>query len=130
MPDLTSPLDPSDLDGLVAYLKAGGDPADPDAAIREVSTDPTELNLPGVLVQITGVEFDRLGGVTIGTTLTCLAPELSVRSWPVLADLWNRVTALVNPSGRTEAVTMVLPDTPGPVPGLSIPYDLETCMEA
>lgn len=128
MPPLTTPLDPADLEALIAYLKAGGAPADPDKAIREVSADPSELSLPGVLVQVGSVEFDRLGGVSLGVTLTCLAPELSVRSWPVLADLWNRVTALVDPSGPSQTVLMTLPDAPGGVPGLEIPYTLETCL--
>lgn len=130
MPDLTTPLNPADLDALILYLKTGGtnDPENPDPvlAIREVSADPAELSLPGVLVQLAGVEGDRLAGVAIGVNLVCLAPELSYRSWPVLTDLWNRVTALINPTGRATAVTMVLPDAPSAVPGLSIPYDLLT----
>lgn len=127
---LTTPLDPADLDTLILYLQTGGtnDPLLPDEAlaIRDVSADPAALNLPGVLVQLTGVEFDRLAGVTIGVNLVCLAPELSFRAWPILADLWNRVTALVTPTGRASAVTMVLPDAPQAVPGLSIPFDLLT----
>lgn len=127
MPDLTTPLDPAVLDALVEHLVTGG--GDPDLAIREVSSDPTELSLPGVLVQVSSVEALNLaGGVSVGVLITCLAPELSARSWPVLADLWNRVTALVGPfTGPSEVVTVVLPDAPGGVPGLQIPYTIQTC---
>lgn len=127
---LTTPLDPADLDALILHLKTGGtgdlENPDPFLEIRDVSPDPAELNLPGVLVQLTGVEQDRLQGVAIGVNLVCLAPELSYRAWPIMADLFNRVAALVTPTGRANAVTMTLPDTSGPVPGLSIPYDLLT----
>lgn len=131
MPLLTSPLDPADLTQVVDYLKDGGDPADPDLALPEVSTDASTLNLPGVWIAIRGIEQRRLGGVDLDLVAYVLSPDLEdTQAWPILADLWNRVTALITPSGPTTPETVALPDVPAGVPALAIPFTFETCVEA
>lgn len=111
------PLDFVAVDELVAALKAGG--------IRSVSVDPADINPPGVLVKVTGVDLDLLAGLTITTELLCVVPDNGQRrSMTALAALFNQVTTVVDPTAATRVVSVLLLENQAPLPGLSVPFDL------
>lgn len=120
---MASSLDFADLDTLAELLE--------DAEIRDVSMDPAKLNLPGVWIELTGIEADLLDGVTIKVNLVCLCQETDARRAATqLATLWNKVipaiASLGGPAGPTVPGTYVFPGSSAQLPGLAIPLDLST----
>lgn len=113
-------LDWTPVDALVEALV--------DAGIRQASVDPADLSLPGVWVQITGVDQDRLGsGPTINTRLVLMVPDTGIRlSLEALAELYNQVCEVIDPAGPATPLTVSLPEGGAPVPGLAVPFDLLT----
>lgn len=105
------------LDELAVALKAGG--------VREASTDPAALNLPGVWVQATGITFDLLDGYTINARLVLIVADTGVaRSMAALAELLTDVIAVVDPTDTVTATTATLPSNPARLPALAVPIDL------
>ena len=105
------------LDDLAASLKAAG--------VRSASADPAEVNAPGVLVQLAGVELDRLAGYTLNARLLLVVPDNGhLRSRTALAELLSTVTTVVDPDDTITPVAVTLPGSPAPLPGLSVPVDL------
>jgi hypothetical protein len=105
------------LDDLAAALKAGG--------VRSASTNPAEINTPGVWIRLTGISFDLLGGYTLNTVLHLVVADNGVqRSAVALVALLNKVTAVVDPSDTVTPAGVTLPANPAPLPGLAVPFDL------
>lgn len=105
------------LDELAAELKAGG--------VREASTNPADLNLPGVWVQATGIDFDLLDGYTIHARLVLVVADNGVaRSMTALAELLTDVVQVIGPSDTVTATTATLPSNPARLPALAVPIDL------
>lgn len=105
------------LDQLAADLAAAG--------VASVTTNPADLNLPGVLVQVSGLAFDLLDGYTIRTRLLCVAPDTDPRrAMDQLAALVNTVTSVVDPTDDPTAETVNLPTDATPYPAFAVPFDL------
>lgn len=95
------------------------------AGVRSVAVDPTDLNLPGVLIKPTGFRFDLLAGTTATAELYAAVPDQDHdRALVALAELGNTVLEAID---ATEALlrTLLLPDG-SRVPALLIPYDTPT----
>lgn len=122
---MSADLDFGNLDTLADILRAGG--------IRSVDTDPAKVQTPGVWIAVRRVSLDNLDGVTIGVDLVAVvaakAPRLAL---PDLADLFNIVKAVLDDNGLggpdedSRLVDVVFPGSLTPLPGLSIPLDLQT----
>lgn len=121
-----SDLDFADLDQLATVLT--------DAGVRSVSMDPAKVNLPGVWIELTGVDLDVLEGVTIKVNLVCLAGDTDPRrAAGQLAGLFNKVVPAIadlgGPAGTTLPGTYVFSGSTAALPGLAIPLDLTTTTE-
>lgn len=119
----TTDLDFANVDQLVVLLKAAG--------IRSASIDPAELNLPGVLIEITGVGQDLLAGCTIKTRLICLvADDKPKQAAKQLQTLFNQVAGVARtlggPTDDSEVSRWVLPGSAAELPGIAVPLDLLT----
>jgi hypothetical protein len=121
----TDDLNVADLDELVELLKAT-DPAG--ETIRSVSLDPSEVNVPGIWVSLTGVGPHTLAGVTISLTLYLIVEDAGfARTLGRLADLYNLVRpALPGPPGVATRSGVVLPGSTTPMPALAVPFDMLT----
>lgn len=122
----TTDLDFGNLEILATALE--------DAGVRSVSIDPGDLNLPGVLIQVTGIGQDLLAGCTIKTNLLLLVDDVKPKQTAQqLQDLYNLVVPVVRGyGGPTDDSVMgkwVLPGQPTPLPGISVPLDLLTTSE-
>lgn len=122
---MTATLDFGDVDTLVAMLRAGG--------IRSVDTNPAKVQTPGVWVAVRRVSLDNLDGVTIGLDLVAVVAAKEPRlAFPDLAALFNKVKAVLDDNGLggpdddSRLVDVVFPGSQTPLPGLSIPLDLQT----
>lgn len=113
-------FDPADIAALVEDLESAG--------IRDVTTDPAALNLPGVLVQLAGVREDVLAGTTLELRLLCVSPDRDPnRSMAILADLYNQVVDVIGgPTGTTTTGSLTLPTDATPYPVMAVPFDLFT----
>ena len=112
-------LDFAVLDNLAAALVAAG--------IRSASVNPADVLLPGVWIQVAGVELDLLAGHTIGLNLVAITGDTGpARSMADLAETFNKVVTVIDPTGQSRMVSVTLPGNP-PLPGLSIPFDLPIC---
>lgn len=110
------PVDFGEYDDLVDTLVAAG---------LRAAVDPADLNLPGVLVTLDGIDYDVLDGYTLATRLVLVVPDNGhVRSLAALATLLNQVVDVIDPAGRVTAGTTVLPGNPSPLPALSVPVNL------
>lgn len=121
-----STLDFADLDELATILEAAG--------VRDVSMDPSKLNLPGVWIELNGIDLDVLDGLTIKVNLVCLTGDTDPRRAATqLAALFNQVVpaiaSLGGPAGVTTAGTWTFPGSTARLPGLAIPLDLTTTTE-
>lgn len=109
-------LDFAAVDDLVAALRGAGLRAD---------VDPALLNPPCVWVNVTGIDLNILDGLTINTEVVAIVPDKNhKRAMQELAELFNLVTDVVDPTGPTLARGTVLPDNPTPLPSLVVPFDL------
>lgn len=120
-----SALDFDDVEALAELLRTGG--------IRSVDTDPAKVQTPGVWIAVRRVSLDNLDGVTIGLDLVAVVPASAPRlALPKLAALFNQVKAVLDANGLggpdddTRVVDVVFPGSQSPLPGLSIPLDLQT----
>lgn len=110
-------IDFVEVDALVAALKATG--------IASVTTNPPELNLPGVLVELERIRFDLLDGATLVLRVTLIAPNTGTRrGMEHLAELLNRAGPLLDPEGDVIATTVALPEQSAPMPALQILHAL------
>ena len=110
-------IDFSGLDDLVTGLKATG--------IRSVSTNPADLNLPGVLVDLAAIRFDLLGGVTLVLRVSLIAPDTGpTRSLGALRDLLTKAGPLLDPEGDAIGVVMSLPEQSAPMPALQLTHEI------
>lgn len=108
----------SQVDQLVNALKVGG--------IRDVSTDPAELLLPGVLVQPQAVAAEVLIGHRIRIQLALIGQAVTPsRALGQLADLFVKVEAVVGAADEARTATMLMPDGVA-YPCLLYPVDLYT----
>lgn len=119
-------LDFADLDALAAVLKAAG--------VRDASMDPAKVNLPGVWIELTGIDLDVLDGVTIKVNLVCLTQDTDPRRAATqLAALFNQVIPAIadlgGPAETTVPGTYVFPGSTAALPGLAIPLELTTTTE-
>lgn len=121
----TTDLDFGDLDTLKAWLKAGG--------IRSVDVDPAKVQTPGVWIRPVRVSLNDLAGVTIGLELIAVVANTGAgRDLPELAALFNKVKAVLDTNGiggpddDARLVSVTLPGSSSPLPGLAIPLDLYT----
>jgi hypothetical protein len=113
-------VDRADLDELVAYLKGA-------EGLNSVSLKGSEVHAPGVWVQVLGFTFDQLKGYTINARLLLVVPDRDAdKAQTDLMALLNMVLARVTPSGPIVARTVVLPNSPAPLPGLAFPLNVST----
>ncbi len=113
----------ADLDALATILK--------DAGVRDASMDPAKLSLPGVWLELTGIELDVLEGQTIKLNLVCLTQDTDPRRAATqLAALFNTVVAAIadlgGPADTAIPGTYVFSGSTARLPGLAIPFDLTT----
>lgn len=113
-------VDFSHLEDLADKLEAAG--------IRQASTVPEELNLPGVWIQVdpvTGIELDHLAAYTINLVLHVITPELDHRrAMKALTVDLARVTSVIDPTGPIRPETVALPQHTQPMPALAVPAEL------
>lgn len=116
-------IDFAAVDVLVAALR---DQVVPSGDKVRADVDPSALTPPCVWVQVTGVRLDILDGYTITTNLVCIANDQDHRrAMGDLADLFNAVTTVVDPTGPATTQGTILPDAPSSaLPSLAVPYDL------
>lgn len=122
-------LNPADIAEVVAAIRA----ADPGAdVIRSVSTDPAEVQLPGVWIRFDGLEENILAGLTVKLTLHLIVANAGgfARVLAGLAELRNLVkpvlTTYGGPNGPTTRTAVILPSSTQPMPALAVPLDLLT----
>jgi hypothetical protein len=110
----------SRLDDLVETLRAAGLRAD--MALED-------LSLPGVWIRPRTVAADVIScGRSIAVDLVCIHGDTDARrAYAGLFDLFNAVVDTVDTNaGDARFVTVTPTDNPTPMPGLSIPYELDT----
>lgn len=108
------------LDDLAQLLK--------DAGVRSASTDPAEVNTPGVFIACGPITLDKLDdGVTIQADLRLVVADNGLkRSRDALMTLLGKVLTVVTPDGPMTPQAVVLPKNPKPLPGLTVPVLIET----
>jgi len=106
------------VDELVTALKAGG--------VRSCSTNPAELNLPGVLVELAGVSFELLDGAILTTRVTLIAPSVGITQvHALLAEMLSQVAAVIDPDdGTVTATTRALGEQSTPMPALQLTHSI------
>lgn len=111
-------------DDRVAFLE------DSDEAARfariEATIDPTKLTLPGILVQLAGVDVDTLAGETVQVRILIVAPQ---RDDPRTLDHLTRglqiaYDADLEVTGPAAATGVRVPAQPKPMPGLTVPAQI------
>lgn len=107
------------LDDLAAALEAV-------EGIRSASVDPAKVTTPGVWIQGTGIELDRLAGYTLTTRLVLVVDNNGQRrAMTALAGLLNKVLTVVDPAGPITPREVTLPgDAGAALPGLAVPFNL------
>lgn len=110
---------PTVVDELVAALLAAG--------VREVTTEPEDLNLPGVLVQVRTVRPDLLAGSTYVLAVLCIDSGAGrVRdTMTALSDLATLVLTVVDPAADITSGTVALTEGTAPHPCLEITVEME-----
>lgn len=121
----TTDLDFADLEQLATLLRAGG--------IKSVDVDPAKVTTPGVWIAPRTVSLNNLAGVTIRVDLVAVVASVdAIRDLKALAVLFNKVKAVLDannlggPDEDSTVVSVKLPASKSPLPGLSIPLDLYT----
>lgn len=93
--------------------------------IRTANVDPAKVTAPGVWIQGTGVDLDRLDGYTLTARLLLVVPDNGHRrAMTALAELLNLVLDVVDPAGTITPAEVTLPGDPAPLPALSVPVSL------
>lgn len=109
------------VDQLVDQLRA----LSPELKGPRVTTEPSELELPGILVEVRGVRFDTLDGFRIETRLLLVAPDNGTRrAMTTLSQLYNHLAPVLEPDGDLVARTVQLPENATPLPALEVPLDI------
>lgn len=111
-------IDADDVDQVLALIRGV-------EGIRSVDLEAAKVNAPGVWLNVLGYRLDRLaaGAYTLDTQLVLIVPDQEpARARKALLELLNLVLTVVKPSGRVEHRTVVVPDTPAPLPGLAFPF--------
>lgn len=101
--------------------------ADVDQVDGIVATiDPTKLVLPGLLVQLAGVDLDTLAGHTVSARVLVVAPQRDdPRSLDALTNALLVVTAAdLEVTAPITTAGVRVPHHPKPMPGLSVPVQL------
>lgn len=93
-----------------------------DGGVR-CSIDPARVNAPGVWLRLLPVEHDTLAATTLRAEAVCVVPDTTDdAALDLLADLHDKVLALVDPDGPCRWQGTILP---GPdltaLPSLVIP---------
>lgn len=98
---------------------------DPDDLV-DVTADPTKVRLPGVLVQLAGIDLDTLQGATVQARVLVIGPDRDdPRSIEQLESLLAVVLAAdLEVSGVITTAGVQLPSQPAPMPGLVIPINV------
>lgn len=110
------------IDDLVAALRAS--PAQGGPGLR-ADVDPALLSPPCVWVNLQGFSDDTLDGIAYRLQLVLIAPDQDHRrAMTALADLYNKVLTVLDPTGETTTQGTVLPDAPTPLPSLAVPFTL------
>lgn len=100
---------------------------DADQVARIVATiDPAKLALPGILVQLAGIDLDTLAGHTVQARVLVVAPQ---RDDPRSLDTLNHGLRIVTAADLeiTAPITTAgvrVPKQPKPMPGLSVPVQI------
>lgn len=111
------------VDDFVTFLR--------DVCEVEASTDPADLRLPGVWVQIPAIDLDTLAGYTIATRLLLVVPDDGpAKAMAGLIALLNKVLAHVDAHGTIEPRTAILPEASAPLPALAVPHNLRANYES
>lgn len=86
------------------------------------SLDPAKVNVPGVWLRLLPLDHDRLGGSTLRAEATCIVADTTDdAALDLLADLHDKVLAVVDPDGPCRWQGTILPSTPTPLPSLVVP---------
>ena len=91
------------------------------------TTDPSELNLPGVWVTVDEFQARTLrGDIRITVSLWLIVPNVDpMRALEQLAELWRTVRTVVTPDGPTRTTAVLLPSAPTePMPAFRFPLYL------
>lgn len=121
---VSTDLNFADIDEFVQLLKVAG--------VKNVTTEPGELNTPGVLVEFAGFDYDALATGTMRLRVHLVSADVKRRQVMTnLQGLLDQVVPVLRALGGPEEATAVLLTLPGrpPVPALSIPFDLLTTQE-
>lgn len=95
--------------------------------VVDVSTDPTTLRLPGILVRFTSLEVETLdGGHAVQAQVLVVAPDRTdPRALEMLSERLPYVLdADLEVTGPVTALGVILPTQPHPMPGLSVPVQI------
>lgn len=89
----------------------------------DVSTDPTTLRLPGILVRFAAIDVDTHAGYSVDAQVLVIAPDRTdPRALTILSEQLQYVlNADLLLTGPVTALGVVLPNQPHPMPGLSVP---------
>lgn len=119
-------VDPNDVVELVNLVNGV-------EGIRSVSDAAAEVNPPGVWVQVLGYDLDKLaaGHYTLTARLVLVVPDQDTRrARKALTDLLNLVLTVVRPAGRVTPASVVMPNSPAPLPGLLVPVTIHCVPES
>jgi hypothetical protein len=113
------------LQDVVTQLKAAP-PAG--AGVETASTDPAEVLAPGVLVQLSQLRHETMGGWALDLNLILVAADTDGGRGPAdqLTELLNLILAWAQPDGPVQARSIQLPSGPAPLPGLVFPITVRT----
>lgn len=114
-----------DITGALADLVEAIKAADPDTPV-DVTADPTQVRLPGILVQFAGIDLDTLQGHTVQARVLVIGQD---RDDPRAVEqletlLATALAADLEVTGLITAVGVQLPTQPSPMPALSIPVNV------
>lgn len=118
-------VDPADIDQLTGILADvdGIDGRTTDGTPTQVGYIGSPIELPGVVVQVYGYTFNGLDSYMMrGRLLLVVADQPARDAIGSLADLFNRVTSVMRPSGEVTHEAVALPDRGAPLPALSLPF--------
>lgn len=98
--------------------------------IRSVEIDPSKLNLPGVLVELSAVRYDLLAGATIVARLSLVAPDVAIAQvHELLAELLDKVSDVIDPDGDVLATKVAFGEQSTLMPALQLTMSLPTSPE-
>lgn len=118
-------IDPADVDQLVSMIAAvpGVDAVNGDGKPTQVGYIGSAIELPGVVLQVYGYTFNTLDGYALRGRVLLVVRDAPARdAIGALADLLNRVTSVVRPSGEVTHEAVTLPDRAAPLPALAVPF--------